>query len=135
MKANKNPSAKDIRQFVLLWALFASLGGALLLWRHRPQGAHGLWIAAAFVGIFGFLILPFGRLVYRIWMGFAAGMNFIVTRLLLGFIFCFILTPIALVFKLMGRDALGLKKSSFKQDSYWREHDKITEKSYYSHLY
>jgi multisubunit Na+/H+ antiporter MnhG subunit len=135
MKVNKNPSAKEIRQFILLWALFASIAGGLLLWRHHPQAAHGAWIAAVLVGVLGVLILPFGRLVYRLWMGFAAGMNFIVTRLLLAFIFFVILTPLALFFRLTGRDALRRKKSSFSKDSYWLDHDSITDVSSYKHLY
>jgi hypothetical protein len=135
MKINKNPTPRDIRQFVLLWALFASIGGALLRWRHHSDGAQVLWMAAAVVGFGGLVFLPWGRLIYRLWMGFAAGMNFVVTRFLLTFIFVVILTPLGIFFKLIGRDALRLKKTSFKGNSYWIDHEKTTDPAAYQHLY
>ena len=134
MKANKNPSPKEVRQFILLWALFASLGGGLLFWRHHPAGARIAWMAAAIVGCLGLIVPPLARGFYRAWMAFAAGMNFLVTRMLLTLIFWVVLTPLALFFKLLGRDTLELKKPGSK-DSYWHDHDKITDAASYRHLY
>ena len=135
MKINTHPSPKDVRYFVLLWALFAGAAGGLLFWRHHPMAAQIAWMAAALVGCLGMAIFPLGRGFYRVWMSFACGMNFLVTRLLLTLIFWGVLTPIALVFRLWGRDAIRLKKSSFTRDSYWLEHDKAPDLVSYRHLY
>jgi len=99
------------------------------------MGARIVWAASIVVGLSGVLLAPLARLFYRAWMGFAYGINFLITKLLLAFIFFGVLTPIAFVFKLIGRDELILKKTGSSRTSYWREHDKMTDKTAFRHLY
>jgi hypothetical protein len=135
MNINRNPSIQEVRRFVFTWGLAAALAGGLLFWRHHPLGARIAWTASLLVGLSGALLPPLARLIYRVWMGFASGVNFLVTKLLLAFIFWGVLTPMALLFKLIGRDALLLRKSGAPRASYWREHDKMTDPASYRHLY
>ena len=97
--------------------------------------ARIVWAASIVVGLSGVLLTSLAWLFYRMWMGFAYGINFLITKLLLAFIFWGVLTPIAVFFKLIGRDALMLKKSSAPDPSYWREHDKMADPASYRHLY
>jgi hypothetical protein len=115
--------------------LASAVMGGLLFWRHHPMGARRVWAAGVAVGFSGALLPPLARLFYRAWMGFATGINFLITKLLLVFIFWGVLTPIALVFKLIGRDALMRKKSGASRTSYWQEHDKMADTAAYRHLY
>jgi len=133
MKINKNPSRRAIVTFCLTWALVASAAGGLLFWRHHAEVAKGLWIAGICVGLLGSLVIPFGRAFYRMWMGLASGINWLITRALLAVIFYGVLTPLALFFKLIGRDALEIKKG--QRSSYWHDHDRISDPSAYQHLY
>ena len=66
-------------------------------------------------------LLPFNRL----WMQFGILIGLIVSPLVLGILFFLIFTPIALFFKLIGRDELNLKSNS--KNSLWKEtnHSKI----------
>jgi uncharacterized YccA/Bax inhibitor family protein len=111
----KRPSE---RSFGLLFALiFCALGtwGAVKNW---PQFATiTLFIVGA--GLFPILILkpqilaPFNKA----WFLLGEMLGKIVSPIILGLIFFLMLTPIALIGKVIGRDALKLKKR--KTDSYW----------------
>jgi CHASE2 domain-containing sensor protein len=135
MKINRNPTVQEVRRFVFAWTLAAAVMGGLLFWRHHPLGARIVWTASIAAVLSGALLPSLARLFYRAWMGLVYGINFLITKLLLVFIFWGVLTPIALLFKLIGRDALMLKKSGASSGSYWREHDKITDMDSYRHLY
>jgi hypothetical protein len=68
------------------------------------------------------LILPITmKYPYKGWMFLGTIMGFIVMRILLSLSYFLVVTPIALYFRLTGRDILKLKKE--KVDSYWQEYD------------
>lgn len=134
MKINSNPSVQEVRKFATVWMAAAALAGGLFFWRHHPSIARVFWTASACVGLSGILAVPVARQFYRGWMSLAAAINLVITRLLLILIYWGVMTPLALVFKITGRDALKLKKS--KSDAtYWRDLEKLTDISYYRHLY
>ena len=68
-------------------------------------------------------------------MGLAFVMGTCVSTLILLLIFFLIITPVGLVMKMMGRDALRLKKSRFPGDTYWVPYDEPRDKSYYERLF
>jgi len=133
MKLDKNPSHQDIRRFMAIWPLMVACAGGLLFWRHHPLSARVLWCAALGVGLSGNIFGSLGRVFYRAWMGLAYGINWLITRILLMFIFWGVLTPMALLFKILRRDVLRLKPP--RSASYWQDHDKMTDLSSYRHLY
>lgn len=132
--APHSASVSEIRRFSGLWAFMAVLAGGLLRWRGHEAAARALWCAAGLVGFVGMIAPSGARWFYRLWMALAAGINFLITRLLLALIFYGVLTPLALVFKLTGRDALRLKRRP-GENSYWKDHDKLPDPTYYRHLY
>lgn len=74
--------------------------------------------------ILPFLLLPFQKL----WMAIAVVLGFLSTRIILTFLFYFIMTPIKLIAKLFGNSFLDLKFETDKS-SYW---NKRKEQSYNS---
>ena len=65
------------------------------------------------------LLLPFNK--GWMWIGYILGR--VVSPVVLGAIFFFLITPVALIFKISGRDELRLKLS--KAQSHWRERSPI----------
>lgn len=72
------------------------------------------------------LLAPFNRA----WFALGQLMGRVVSPLVLGAIFFLILTPVALVTRLFGRDELRLKRKAV--DSYWidRHHDSTAAESF-----
>ena len=63
------------------------------------------------------LIIPF-----KIWMGLAYSMGWIVSRMLLLIIFYMLITPIALIGKLFGNKFIEINFNE-KKDTYWIQRD------------
>jgi len=135
MILHKDPSNREVRRLVWMWTIAVGCAGVLLFWRHRPLGARLAWTAGAIVGALGTVAPPFAQSFFRAWMALVAAMNALVAQILLVLIFWGVLTPMALVLKLTGRDPLGLRKPDSQQDTYWQKHEPMTDRSSYQHLY
>ncbi len=101
--------------FVVLWAVFAFVlpylfgkGGSLPI----------LWQIGAGLAALGTLAPPLVKPLYYAWMTMALALGYVMTRVLLTIFFFVVLTPVALVFRLIGRDALHRKLDRDAQ-SYW----------------
>jgi hypothetical protein len=127
---NLNPEPRTLRQFGFLACAAFALLGALALWR---GGLFGLDFGAALrpvaFGLFGLgalsalLSLVAPRANRPLWVALtlvAYPIGLVVSYLLMGFLFFGILTPVNLVFRLIGRDAL---RRGFDRDAttYWIE--------------
>ena len=64
--------------------------------------------------------------IYKYWMGLAFVLGWFVSRFLLTILFIFVLTPIAIVSKLLGKDFLNLSIKNEK-NTYWIKKDLKTE--------
>ena len=111
---------KQLRQFGLM------VGGVLVLiglWK-LYQGKHEtarliLWlVGGALMVTTGAIVPKLLTPVYWLWMKLAHLLGWVNTRLLLGIIFFVIITPMAVVMKVFGRDALN-RKIDKDVDSYW----------------
>jgi len=97
---------KELRQFgLLVGAVFIVIGFWPLVFRGEPLrlwaiGIGGLLIACG--GILPQLLAP----VYKGWMWVGHIMGWINTRILLGIMFYGLVTPIGIVFRLMGKDTM-----------------------------
>ena len=76
--------------------------------------------------IISFIFLVLGLLnsriltpLNRIWFKFGIYLGKIVTPLIMGIIFFFVVTPIGLIMRILGKDVLNLKYN--KNKSYWIE--------------
>ena len=107
----KPPKSKLLRQFAGLCLVFFLALAALAVWKGQSTLRIGI-LAALGLGIGGLgLIKPEAiRLVYTGWMIAAFPIGWTLSRVLMGFMFYVVFTPVALVFRLIGRDTLHLKR-------------------------
>jgi hypothetical protein len=106
------PQKKTLRQFAGLWLLFF---GSLAAWRmwHRQldAGTEALGLLAVVVGGVGLVRPAAMRWIYTAWMTAAFPIGWTVSRVMLASLFYAVVTPLALVFRLKGRDALHLRRT------------------------
>jgi hypothetical protein len=102
------PTATMLRQFAGLWlALFGSLAFAEFALRHR-NGYGALYaLVGAAVGLVGLWRPLLIKGVFTVAMAVATPIGLIVSRVLLVVLFCVVFVPVAIVFRMMGRDALS----------------------------
>lgn len=106
------------RNFGLLFAwMFALLSAYAFFQNAEAPWVYGWLIAGVVVGLVAIaapgLLTPFNKA----WMKLGELMGKVVSPLVLGVIFFVLITPIAIISKLFGRDELRLKKAN--TSSYW----------------
>ncbi len=101
------------------FALGTSLGilGALALWRHRPAGPYLAGASLALLVLAAVApraLEPPARAAARV----LRALNWVLMRLVLAVTFLLVITPLALVMRLAGRDVLG-RSFDPGRPSYW----------------
>ena len=104
-----NPTPRMLRQFAVGWLVcFLALAFRFGLLHHSPAG---LWLAVvSLAGIIG-LLAP--RALYWPFILLTAAafpIGWLMTQLVLALMFYCVLTPLAVIFRWRGRDALQLRK-------------------------
>ena len=113
------PKPKMLRQFAGLWLLFFVALAGWRVWRGQTGVVTDLMaIGGVVVGAVGLWRPTAIRFIYSGWMVAAFPIGWTVSRLMLATMFYVVFTPVALVFRLMGRDALGLRHDQVP--SFWR---------------
>lgn len=106
---------------------------ALALWNvYRSR----LTYVAVFAGIaagltlIGLFVPPAARAFHRFWMGIAAVLGYVNSRILLSFLYYGLFTPVGLVRRLIGNDPMNRRGSA--QTSYWitREYTRQTKSQF-----
>src|SRR5262249_9638530 len=131
----RNPSTRTLRQFAGLWVVFF---GGLAAWHglRRGETTAGCLLAALAltVGPAGLvwprLLRPafVGRLVPTLPVGW------LVSRVALGLLFFGLFTPLALWFRVIGRDVLGLEARA-EVPTYWKVKPPPVDSRSYFHPY
>lgn len=101
--------------FVVLWAVLAWVFPYLF---EKGRDLPLLWQIGVALAVVGTLLPALVKPLYYAWMTFALAIGYVMTRLLLTIFFFLVLTPVALVFRLIGRDALH-RKLDRSAESYW----------------
>jgi hypothetical protein len=114
---NSNPTPPSNKHFAIFLTTILFLGGGLFFWKSK----FSLSLVSILLGFF-LLILTFLKpdsLEYlnKIWFKIGIILGKITNPVVLGFIFLVLITPVALISKIFGRDELKLKKTN--SDSYW----------------
>ncbi|HEC03442.1 MAG TPA: hypothetical protein ENI81_07890 [Phycisphaerales bacterium] len=120
---NWNPSRKELRTFAII-ALIAAVLVSLLLYLFRGLGLQ--WAAmissiGAAIFLTGFVSLKATRVIYLGLSLVTLPIGLVISFLLLATFYFGILTPLAVVFRLIGRDALN-RRFDADADSYWVTH-------------
>lgn len=110
---------KELREFGFV------VGGALIVfsglaaWRHGLEAVHWGWPAAGvLLALTGVVRPSVLRPLQRVWMAMALVMGWVMSRVILTLLFCLIVTPIALILRVRGKQFLGPGIDP-KTRSYW----------------
>lgn len=108
---------KELRNFGFLIGVVLALIAALVWWKDGGGFLVLLGCGAAVVAT-GLVVPVALRPAYKGWMLLAAGLNWVMTRLILGVLFYLVITPIGTMSRLFGK---GFLDAEFKTDSetYW----------------
>lgn len=115
-------SPRQLRKFALAMAIPLALIGAFLLWRRREY----YWYFFVASGLFicpGLLVPVVLTPLHKTWMTFSIIMGWFMTRLILCVLFFLILTPTALLLRLLGKDLLNTKFDGTARQTYWLARD------------
>ena len=136
-----DPSPKMLRNFGLIGLVaFAAFGA--LTWTHRfpmhwvPDGAITpvsivMGAMAAFCGVFGLVAPALVKPIYLALTVVSYPIGFVLSYVIVSIMFFLVITPIAVVFRIFGRDPLN-RKFDAAAATYWIErHPPETVKRYF----
>lgn len=140
IKLDLDPAPHVVRQF----AWIALFGVPLLAWMVLNLSVgfawdHPAFLACVAVGVVQLVLLLLGlpfaaRALFVLLSVVAVPIGIVVSNLLLALIYYLVITPIGLVFRLIGRDVLG-KRPDPELASYWHVRGGPRPKSSYFKLY
>lgn len=115
----RNPSAKTLRQFAAAWLVFF-LAFAAHQYFGKDHHRTGIVLGALAVVIGGLgLIKPAAvRWIFVGWMVLAFPIGWLISLMMLVLMFYLLVTPVALFFRLRGRDLLA-RKPAPNRPSFW----------------
>lgn len=146
MKLNLNPERRILAQFawfaLVAFPLLAGLftrGAARWYAVWDWQWSHPVVLALAALGALQLVLFVAGvpALSRALWVALtliAFPIGFVVSMLLMALIYYLVVTPIGLVFRLIGRDVMG-KRLDPKASSYWHDRGPPRPASSYFKLY
>jgi hypothetical protein len=114
-----NPDRKTLRQFAGIWLVF--FGGLALLQafgRGRTSLAIAIGAVALVVGVAGLVRPAWVRMIFVGWMVLAFPIGWTISQVMLLVMYYGLFTPIALIFRLAGRDPLQRARRP-GVESYW----------------
>jgi len=136
VEINWNPEKKELRKFGLIAVLVLGAAGIILRF---VFGAAAIWawmlpIGGLCICLITFLSAKAGRIIY-LGLTFAAlPIGFVVSILLMGMFYFLVLTPIGIIFKLMGRDLLN-RRFLPGAATYWSLRKNVTDQERYFHQF
>ena len=132
MEIDWRPGDKQLRVFGACWFAGLLLLTGILYWFGGVRGVL-LVLLPALAAAGGILGLGFPRLMhypYVILMALSLPIGFVVSHVVIAFVYYIVMTPIALVQRLGGRDALRIRKKN-TSGTYWRRRPATPEPSRY----
>jgi hypothetical protein len=105
-----NPTNRVLRQFAAAWLVFLTGGGALQYWlRGHHQLGIGMVCAGVVFGVLGLIKPSAIQLLFKgcMWLAFPIG--WVISQLMLLIMFYGLVTPVAWLFRIRGRDLLSRK--------------------------
>lgn len=115
-------SASELRKFGVTMAAVLALLGGLFLWRHGDY--YWFFFAPSMVLLSLALFLPFIlKPAHTFWTVLSVTMGWFLSRVILIILFYLILTPTALLIRILGKDNLRIRRPRNSSDSYWLQRE------------
>jgi hypothetical protein len=118
--------AKLLRQFAGLWMVFWSALASWQVYQGRPTRAAVLAGVGAVLGVSGLVKPEAIRPVFSALNAIARPIGLVMTRIILSIAYYGLFTPLALVFRVIGRDPLS-RKRRLDAETYWTARSKAHE--------
>jgi len=113
------PTAKALRQFAAAWLIFfLAFGAYQYLVRRHPAVGLVLISLALVIGLLGLVRPAAVRWLFVGWMVVAFPIGWVISLVMLLVMFYGLITPVAVFFRLRGRDLLQRKPTS-SGPTYW----------------
>jgi Saxitoxin biosynthesis operon protein SxtJ len=130
-----NPPPRTLRQFAGLWIVFFSGVAAYQYFARQHETVAAIAaLAAVTIGPLGVVAPAAIRPIFVAWLVLTFPIGWMISRLTLLVMFFGLITPIALFFRLRGRDALNLRPKP-AADTYWVPKPGPTDASSYFRQY
>lgn len=117
-----NFDKNNLRKFGITMGTAFLVITLLIFIKHRHIAVSTLAISLVFF-VSALLIPGYLKFPYSLWMKFAFVMGWVNTRLILFILFYLVFTPIGLVMRIFGVDALD-RKIDKSRNSYWKKKEK-----------
>ena len=120
IRINHRPSPRQLLVFALAWLVLAGVLGAIQWSKGRPAVAFVCWSLALIVPVVG---TAWREGLRRLYIGLSYAtypIGFVVSSLVLAALYYVVLTPIGLILRLCGHDALG-RRFDPQATSYWQK--------------
>lgn len=113
----------ELRWFGPLFLLFSGMIGAVVRWRFdSPQLATWVWALGGATVVVYYLFPQSRRTIFMAWLGAVYPIGWVLSHILLGVVFYFVVLPIGLLLRLARYDPLT-RKFDQKVTSYWIERE------------
>jgi hypothetical protein len=116
------PTARVLRQFAAAWLVFFLLLAANQIWRRGHTSAGCVLAAISLIGIIGLIKPNALRWLFLVASAVAFPIGWVVSLVMLAIMFYGVVTPVALFWRLRGRDLLQLRDIK-EQSSFWVHRD------------
>jgi len=129
---NKGPKHPE-RSFGLSVGTVLILIAAFLAWRGRIATAEIVGGIGATLVVLGYLQPRLLKWPSAVWWKFALALGYVNARVILSIAFFLVLTPIGLIWRLIGRDPLVRKRSSWTGWTAYPE--RYSDRSHFTRMY
>ena len=111
---------KDLKSFGFTIGIILSLFGLFLFYKRIDYFIYFVSVGLIFLSL-GLIAPKTLKPIYKVWMTFAVIVGWIMTRLILSILFYTVITGIAILTRIIGKDFLNLKINN--RESYWNNRD------------
>ena len=111
---------KDLKNFGFIIGIVLLLFGLFLLYRRTDYFIYFVSVGLILLSLF-YIAPKVLKPIYKVWMTCAVIIGWIMTRLILSLLFFSIITGIAILTRIIGKDFLNLKNNN--KGSYWNNRD------------
>jgi hypothetical protein len=123
----QEPSSRDLTILALIFLVIPGVIGAYSVFVKGSSNGY-VWIIAGAILSLARLIPSLFKGIYRLWVGMSVVIGFFISRILLTVIFFLVITPLALVMRIVGRDPMERKWDS-QAPTYWNKKEQEQDTS------